>query len=61
MNALWSVAEMETATLGHASRAFEANGLSIDTRTLKPGDMFVALKGDNRDGHGDFHVYGTVT
>ena len=27
------------------------NGLSIDTRTLKEGDLFVALKGDNRDGH----------
>ena len=27
------------------------NGLSIDTRTLKDGDLFVALKGDNRDGH----------
>jgi UDP-N-acetylmuramoyl-tripeptide--D-alanyl-D-alanine ligase len=27
------------------------SGLSIDTRTLKPGDLFVALQGDNRDGH----------
>jgi UDP-N-acetylmuramoyl-tripeptide--D-alanyl-D-alanine ligase len=27
------------------------NGLSIDTRTIKEGDLFVALKGDNRDGH----------
>jgi UDP-N-acetylmuramoyl-tripeptide--D-alanyl-D-alanine ligase len=27
-----------------------ANGLSIDTRTIKPGDIFVALK-DARDGH----------
>ena len=27
------------------------SGLSIDTRTLKAGDLFVALKGDNRDGH----------
>jgi UDP-N-acetylmuramoyl-tripeptide--D-alanyl-D-alanine ligase len=42
---------MEAATLGRASRAFLATGLSIDTRTLKPGDLFVALKGDNRDGH----------
>jgi UDP-N-acetylmuramoyl-tripeptide--D-alanyl-D-alanine ligase len=25
--------------------------MSIDTRTLKPGDLFVALKGDARDGH----------
>jgi UDP-N-acetylmuramoyl-tripeptide--D-alanyl-D-alanine ligase len=48
---LWTSAEAEAATLGQASRAFEVNGLSIDTRTLKEGDLFVALKGDNRDGH----------
>jgi UDP-N-acetylmuramoyl-tripeptide--D-alanyl-D-alanine ligase len=48
---LWTSAETEAATLGKASRAFQVNGLSIDTRTLKAGDLFVALKGDNRDGH----------
>ncbi|MGN6148286.1 MAG: Mur ligase family protein, partial [Rhizomicrobium sp.] len=51
MSALWTSAEAEAATLGHATRAFDATGLSIDTRTLKPGDLFVALKGDARDGH----------
>src|SRR5579863_10047875 len=51
MTALWTSAEAEGATLGTASRAFEVDGLSIDTRTLKPGDLFVALKGDARDGH----------
>ena len=48
---LWSSAEAETATLGKASKPFAVNGLSIDTRTIRPGDLFVALKGDNRDGH----------
>jgi UDP-N-acetylmuramoyl-tripeptide--D-alanyl-D-alanine ligase len=48
---LWTSIEAEAATLGKASRAFEVSGLSIDTRTLKAGDLFVALKGDNRDGH----------
>ncbi len=48
---LWTSVEAEAATLGKASRAFEVSGLSIDTRTLKAGDLFVALKGDNRDGH----------
>lgn len=48
---LWSSAEAETATLGKASRPFAVNGLSIDTRTIQEGDLFVALKGDNRDGH----------
>ncbi len=48
---LWTAPEAETATLGKASRDFEVSGLSIDTSTLKAGDLFVALKGDNRDGH----------
>ena len=26
-------------------------GISIDTRTLQPGDLFFAIKGDNSDGH----------
>ena len=51
MSALWTSKEAEAATLGHATRDFSASGLSIDTRTLAPGDLFVALKGDNRDGH----------
>jgi len=48
---LWSSDEAQAATLGKASRDFTVSGLSIDTRTLQPGDLFVALKGDNRDGH----------
>ncbi len=47
---LWTAAEAEAATLGHASRDFAVRGLSIDTRTIKEGDLFVALKG-SRDGH----------
>ena len=48
---LWTHTDAEVATLGKASAPFSANGLSIDTRSLKPGDLFVALKGDARDGH----------
>jgi UDP-N-acetylmuramoyl-tripeptide--D-alanyl-D-alanine ligase len=51
MSALWTSDEAAAATLGHASAVFSATGMSIDTRTLKPGDLFVALKGDVRDGH----------
>ncbi len=51
MSALWTSHEAEEATLGKAARAFSATGMSIDTRTIKPGDLFVALKGDARDGH----------
>ena len=28
-----------------------ATGWSIDTRTLTPGDLFIALRGPNHDGH----------
>jgi UDP-N-acetylmuramoyl-tripeptide--D-alanyl-D-alanine ligase len=48
---LWTHPEAESATLGKASQAFAVNGISIDTRTIKEGDLFVALQGDNRDGH----------
>lgn len=27
------------------------NGISIDTRTLRPGNLFVAIRGDRTDGH----------
>ena len=47
---LWTAADAEAATLGKASANFAVSGLSIDTRSLKEGDLFVALKGD-RDGH----------
>ena len=33
------------------TRSFAAEDVSIDTRTLKPGDLFVALNGESRDGH----------
>jgi UDP-N-acetylmuramoyl-tripeptide--D-alanyl-D-alanine ligase len=48
---LWTHLEAESATCGQASGAFDVNGISIDTRTIKEGDLFVALQGDNRDGH----------
>lgn len=50
MEPLWTSAEAEAATGGRATRAFAATGVSIDTRTIRPGDLFVALK-DVRDGH----------
>ncbi len=47
---LWVSAEAEAATGGRATASWQATGVSIDTRTLQPGDLFVALK-DVRDGH----------
>ena len=47
---LWTSADAAAATHGRATAPFAATGVSIDTRTLAPGDLFVALK-DVRDGH----------
>lgn len=50
MGVLWTSADAAAATGGRATRSFAATGVSIDTRSLRPGDLFVALK-DARDGH----------
>ncbi|HEY3800512.1 MAG TPA: UDP-N-acetylmuramoyl-tripeptide--D-alanyl-D-alanine ligase [Caulobacteraceae bacterium] len=47
---LWTSADIAAATGGTASAPFAANGVSIDTRSIEPGDLFVALAGV-RDGH----------
>lgn len=47
---LWTSDEAAVATGGEATRSWAASGVSIDTRTLQPGDLFVALKAA-RDGH----------
>ena len=47
---LWTADEIAAATGGVASGAFAVTGVSIDTRSLDAGDLFVALAGA-RDGH----------
>jgi UDP-N-acetylmuramoyl-tripeptide--D-alanyl-D-alanine ligase len=51
MTALWTAAELRAATGGALPREVAVTGVSIDTRTIQPGDLFVALR-DTRDGHG---------
>ncbi len=48
---MWSADDLGAATMGAARTPFGATGVSIDTRTLQPGDVFVALAGENGDGH----------
>jgi UDP-N-acetylmuramoyl-tripeptide--D-alanyl-D-alanine ligase len=47
---LWTAAEIAAATGGTVHGDFAATGVSIDTRSLETGDLFVAL-GGVRDGH----------
>lgn len=48
--ALWTAADAAAATGGKAIGDWQVDGLSIDTRSIAPGELFVALK-DVRDGH----------
>jgi UDP-N-acetylmuramoyl-tripeptide--D-alanyl-D-alanine ligase len=48
--ALWTRDQAVAATGGTSPRDWAAHGVSIDTRTLAPGDLFVALQAA-RDGH----------
>ncbi len=50
MTLLWTAAELREATGGACADDVAATGVSIDTRTIEPGDLFVALR-DTRDGH----------
>jgi UDP-N-acetylmuramoyl-tripeptide--D-alanyl-D-alanine ligase len=51
-----SLAQVQAATKARMVRPAEAaqalvRGWSIDSRTLSPGDLFIAIKGDRFDGH----------
>jgi UDP-N-acetylmuramoyl-tripeptide--D-alanyl-D-alanine ligase len=50
---LWTIGEMVKAVRGKGSipSATVVSGVSIDSRSLAPGEAFVALRGLNRDGH----------
>ncbi|MEL6737594.1 MAG: Mur ligase family protein, partial [Pseudomonadota bacterium] len=49
--ALWDAAGVAEATGGVASAQFQASGVEMDSRDVRPGDLFVALKGEAMDGH----------
>ena len=51
MTALWTTADAVAATGGSSLTEWAATGVSIDTRSLAEGDLFVALRGPNHDGH----------
>ena len=47
---LWESGDAAVATGGRSTQTWDATGVSIDTRTIQPGDLFVALTAQ-RDGH----------
>ena len=48
---LWTSEELKMATGGKTHQAFIGYGLSIDSRTIQAGDLYIALKGERTDGH----------
>lgn len=48
---LWSAQEAAIATGGETAGGWTASGVSIDSRAVNAGDLFVAIKGPHHDGH----------
>jgi len=49
---IWTSQEVTTAlALTQTLTYWETRGVSIDTRTLKPGDLYIAIRGETHDGH----------
>ena len=48
---LWTFEEISAAAGAPLEAGGIASGVSIDSRTLMPGDLFVAIRGEKSDGH----------
>jgi len=51
MMPLWTAVDAAAATGGSSITDWAATGISIDSRSLATGDLFIALRGPNHDGH----------
>jgi UDP-N-acetylmuramoyl-tripeptide--D-alanyl-D-alanine ligase len=51
MDTVFSGDDLSRAAGGTMTRPFHVSGISIDTRTCRPGELFVALLGEHGDGH----------
>jgi UDP-N-acetylmuramoyl-tripeptide--D-alanyl-D-alanine ligase len=50
-NIIWTSTEAAAATKGTAAGSWQATGVSIDSRTVSRGDLFIAIRGEKSDGH----------
>ena len=50
---LWSLDSLAAAMAAERAGDLPCNvpGLSIDSRTIRPGEAFFAIQGESRDGH----------
>jgi UDP-N-acetylmuramoyl-tripeptide--D-alanyl-D-alanine ligase len=51
MSPLWTAQDAAAATSGSSITNWAAKDISIDSRRLTTGDLFVSLRGPNHDGH----------
>lgn len=51
MTPLWTAKAIEAATGGVASEAFTVRGVAFDSREVQAGDLFIAMRGEETDGH----------
>ncbi len=49
--ALWTAAELAAATGGSARGDWSVAGVAINSRTVQQGELFIALRGPQHDGH----------
>src|SRR5690554_2552659 len=47
----WVRRQIEAQWAGDNNKTLTVTGVSIDSRTTKPGDLFIAIKGPSFDGH----------
>ena len=51
MTIVWTATEAAAATGGSIAANWQVSGVSIDSRTVKAGELFIALQGLHYDGH----------
>ena len=51
MGIIWDSSILKKIANAKSNREWKATGLEIDSRKVKKGDLFCAIKGSNLDGH----------